>query len=79
MNAPESVTANFVPATVQVVVGSSPAGLSFTVDSTTYTSTQTLTWNVGSSHTISTPSPQAGAPGTQSVFNYCVRSVEGAR
>jgi hypothetical protein len=69
MNAPESVTANFVPATVQVTVGTSPPGLSFTVDSTTYTSTQTLTWNVGSSHTISTTSPQAGAPGTQFVFN----------
>jgi hypothetical protein len=69
MSAPQSVTANFVPATVQVTVGTSPGGLSFTVDSTLYTSTQTFTWNVGSSHNISTTSPQSGTPGTQYLFN----------
>jgi hypothetical protein len=69
MNAPESVTANFIPATVQVTVETNPGGLSFTVDSINYTSTQTFTWNVGSSHSISTTTPQAGSPGTQFVFN----------
>jgi hypothetical protein len=54
-------------ATVQVTVGTSPAGLSFSVDSTAYTSTQTLTWNVGSSHTIATTSPQTSG-GTQNTF-----------
>ncbi len=69
MSAPQSVTANFVPATVQITVGTSPAGLSFTVDSIVYTSSQAFTWDVGSSHNISTTSPQPGTPGTQYVFN----------
>ena len=69
MNAPESVTANFGPATVQVTVGTNPAGLSFTVDSVNYTSAQVFTWNVGSSHSVSTTTPQAGSPGTQFAFN----------
>jgi len=41
-------------ATVQVTVGTSPAGLALTVDGTSYASTQTLSWTVGSSHTIAT-------------------------
>ena len=54
-------------ATVQETVGTSPAGLSFSVDGTTYTSTQILTWTVGSSHTIATTSPQTTG-GTQNTF-----------
>src|SRR5207247_1106182 len=42
-----------------------PAGLSFTVDGTTYNSTQTFSWVSGSSHTIATPSPQSGGTGVQ--------------
>ncbi len=57
------------PVTVQVTVGTTPAGLSFSVDGTTFTSQQTLTWVVGSSHTIATTSPQAGTPGQQFAFN----------
>jgi hypothetical protein len=60
-------TVNVTAATVQVTVGTSPAGLSFTVDSTTYTSAQILSWTVGSSHTISTSSPQTSS-GTQNTF-----------
>ena len=56
-----------VNATVQVTVGTTPAGLSFSVDGTTYTSTKTLTWTVGSSHTIATTSPQTSG-GTQNTF-----------
>ena len=62
-----SNTVSVTAATVQVSVGTTPAGLSFTVDGTSYTSTQTLTWNVGSSHTIATTSPQT-ASGTQNTF-----------
>jgi uncharacterized protein YjdB len=47
-----------VLATVQVTVGTTPAGLSFSVDGNAYTTTQSLTWTVGSSHTIATTSPQ---------------------
>jgi sugar lactone lactonase YvrE len=67
MSAPESVTANFI-ATVQVVVGTSPAGLSFSVDGTTYTGAQTLTWTTGTMHTIATTSLQTPSPGTQDTF-----------
>ena len=67
MNAPETVTANFVPSTVQVTVGTSPSGLAFSVDGTGYTSSQTLTWAPGSTHTIATTSPQTST-GTQYSF-----------
>jgi hypothetical protein len=49
-------------------VATSVAGLSITVDGTTYTSPQTFTWTPRSSHTIATTSPQAGAAGTQYMF-----------
>ena len=54
--------------TTQVTVGTNPAGLSFSVDGTSYTSVQTLSWTVGSSHTIATSSPQTSA-GTQNTFS----------
>ena len=56
------------PVNVSVTVNTSPTGLSFTVDNTTYTTSQTFTWVIGSSHTIATTSPQAGTPGTQYVW-----------
>ena len=46
-----------------------PDGLSYTVDSTTYTTPQTFNWVVGSSHSASTTSPQAGPAGSQYVFS----------
>ena len=54
--------------TVQVTVQTSPAGLAFTVDGTTYSSTQTFSWVPGSSHTIATTSPQSGGTGVQYVW-----------
>jgi len=57
-----------VNGTVNVAVNTSPSGLSFTVDGATYTSSQTLTWTVGTSHTISTTSPQTPTTGTQFTF-----------
>jgi hypothetical protein len=54
--------------TVQVTVQTAPAGLTFTVDGTTYSSTQTFSWASGSSHTIATTSPQSGATGVRYVW-----------
>jgi len=55
-------------ATVNVTVGTSPAGLAFSVDGTPYASTQSLTWNIGDMHTIATTSPQFPSAGTQDTF-----------
>jgi hypothetical protein len=55
--------------TISVTITSSPSGCSFTVDGTTYSSTQTFSWTPGSSHTISTTSPQSGGTGTQYVWD----------
>jgi CSLREA domain-containing protein len=39
---------------IQVTVGTSPAGLAFSVDGTSYTAQVTLTWTAGSQHTLAT-------------------------
>jgi uncharacterized repeat protein (TIGR02543 family) len=66
MNSVKSVTANF--ANIQVTVGTSPSGRNISVDGAYYTSPQTFTWVVGSSHTISAPTPQSGGSGIQYAF-----------
>jgi subtilase family serine protease len=53
---------------VTVTVGTSPAGLSFSIDGTAYTSPQTPTWTIGSPHTIATTSPQNPVAGTEDTF-----------
>lgn len=53
---------------VQVTVGTSPSGPSFSVDGTTYTSAQTFTWTVGDTHTIAVTSPQTSS-GTEYTFS----------
>src|SRR4029453_13607300 len=53
---------------VQVTVQTNPAGRSFTVDGTSYTTAQTFSWQPGSSHTISTTSPQSGGTGVRYVW-----------
>jgi hypothetical protein len=58
------------PATVQVTVGTNPVGASFTVDSQSFTSTQTLTWVIGSSHTIATTTPQSVSGGNLVFANW---------
>ena len=50
---------------IRVTLKTNPAGLTFTVDGTTYTSTQRFSWLPGSSHTIATTSPQSGDTGVQ--------------
>ena len=47
--------------TTQVTVEAAPSGPTFTVDGTSYTAPVTLTWSVGSQHTIATTSPQSSA------------------
>jgi len=60
-------TFNFVTNTnaVSVTVQANPAGLSFAVDGTNYTSAQTFNWIPGANHTIATTSPQSGGAGVQ--------------
>jgi len=57
-----------VSPTVNIVVTTSPSGLSIVVDSVTYTAPQTFNWVVGSTHSIGTTSPQSGGSGIQYVW-----------
>ncbi len=66
---PASVNATFNQLTVATTINTVTAGLNFIVDGTTYTSTQTFDWLPGSSHSVSTTSPQSLVAGTQYVFN----------
>jgi len=52
-----------------VTVRTTPAGLTFNVDGTDYSTTQTFTWVPGSTHTISTTTPQNGDPGVRYYFS----------
>ena len=56
-----TISSSGISATVQT----NPVGRSFTVDGTTYSSSQTFSWASGSSHTIGTTTPQSGAAGTR--------------
>ncbi|MBL8235463.1 MAG: hypothetical protein JNL98_43615, partial [Bryobacterales bacterium] len=53
---------------VSITVGTVPAGLAFTVNGNTFTSSQTLNFTNGATVTIATTSPQTGSPGEQFVF-----------
>src|SRR4030095_9010223 len=55
--------------TVQVTVQTNPTGLAFSVDGSTYSSTETFSWARGSSHTIATTSPQSGATGVRYIWS----------
>src|SRR5205823_11198331 len=46
-------------------VQTNPQALSFTVDGTSYTATQTFSWASGSGHTIATTLPQSGDTGVR--------------
>ncbi len=58
-----------IPTPITVTLAASPAGPSFTVDGSTSTAPQTLSWTGGTSHTISTTSPQSAGAGTQNVWS----------
>jgi hypothetical protein len=68
MNGPITENASFTQNNVQVIVQTNLSGLSFTVDGTTYTATQTFSWVPGSGHTIATTSPQNGPTGVRYVW-----------
>ena len=68
MNGPITENATFIQNPVQVTVQTNPAGRSFSVDGTTYTSVQTFSWDLGASHTIATTSPQSGGTGVRYVW-----------
>jgi hypothetical protein len=55
--------------TVDVTVQPNPSTRSFAVDGTTYATSQTFTWVSGSSHTISSSSPQSGSMGVQYLWS----------
>jgi hypothetical protein len=70
MNSPQSATANFTTASVQITITTSPASLLVSADGGTFTPGPLVeNWVIGSSHTIATTSPQAGTVGTQYVFS----------
>src|SRR5258705_7414153 len=69
MNGPITETATFASANVQVTVQTSPSGLAYTVDGNTFTGAQPFTWTSGSSHTISTTTPQSVIAGTQYLWS----------
>ena len=54
--------------TTRVTVQTNPAGLTFTVDGTSYNGVQTFSWQSGSSHTIATISPQDGGTDVRYVW-----------
>jgi uncharacterized repeat protein (TIGR02543 family) len=69
MSAPRSVTAIFTaPVPVNITIATNPAGRSFLVDGTAYSSSQTFAWEQGSNHTIEAALPQPGSVGTRYVF-----------
>jgi hypothetical protein len=53
----------------QITVQTSPAGRSFIVDGSAYTSAQTFNWTLGSPHTIAASSPQSGGTGVLYAWN----------
>ncbi len=68
MNGPIGETGNFIINT-GVTVTTSPAGLSITVDGTTYTAPHTFSWIPGDQHSIGTTTPQPGTTGIQYVWS----------
>ncbi|NQT24195.1 PKD domain-containing protein [candidate division KSB1 bacterium] len=68
MNEPKSVVANF-QGQVTITLSTDPAGLSYFVDGTEYTETESFVWLQGSTHTFSTTSPQPGAAGVQYLYS----------
>jgi hypothetical protein len=65
-----TVTGNFIPASVQITITTSPANLLVSVDSGTFTAAPLVeSWMIGSPHTIATTSPQSGGTGIQFAFS----------
>ena len=72
------VTEPTATTTVNVTVGTSPSGLTVTVDGTDRTAPYTATWDSGTSHTLNVPSPQNIA-GVSSRYAYSSWSQGGSQ
>ena len=60
-----------VSGTVEVSIGTSPPGLSFTINnSMPFNSTQIETLNIGTAYSLAAPSPQYPSPGVEEVFAH---------
>src|SRR5205814_2763720 len=57
------------PSLAQVTIQTNPTGRTFSVDGTSYSAKQTFSWKPGSSHTITTTSPQNGNTGVRYVWS----------
>lgn len=69
-SAAATVTGNFIAATTQVTITTSPANLLVSVDGGGFVVAPLVeTWNQGSTHTIATTSPQSGGTGIQYAFS----------
>ena len=65
-SAPATVTGNFAAASEQITITTSPGGLLVSVDGGSFKPAPLVeTWTAGSSHTITTTSPQSGGTGVQ--------------
>ncbi len=65
-----TVTGNFVAATNQITITTSPSNLLVSVDGGGFVAAPLVeTWNQGSTHTIATISPQSGGSGIQYAFS----------
>jgi len=62
-------TFNFLTLPINVMVQPSPAGHSFSVDGTNYSTAQSFNWTQGSVHTIATTSPQNSGAGVQDAWS----------
>ena len=69
-NTSRSVDLTVSPATQIYTISTNPAGLQVIVDGTSHTAPVKFVWSVGSSHTLSVSSPQAGDSGTRYVYDY---------
>jgi hypothetical protein len=63
-----SYIVEYEPSVSNITITTDPASLSFTADGQPYTGSQVFSWVVGSSHTISTTTPQ-GTGGTRYIFS----------
>ena len=68
LNGPITENGAFTQRPVQVTVQTNPTGRPFSVDGTSYTSSQTFAWQPGSTHAIATTSPQDGGTGIRYVW-----------
>ena len=69
INKSTAFTFNFLTTPIAVTAQANPAGHSFTVDGTNYTTAQSFNWMQGSVHTLGTVSPQNLGAGVQDAWS----------